>query len=111
MRYDGSVGSIGRGAAPVFLSDGGHVTELVSLALFADTFPRSRVDEVLDMTGRREQRTRLLPAHMTMPLTLATFSQLRSIQRTFSSTGSGPSRTRWGERRPGDLRLRDATMS
>jgi hypothetical protein len=35
------------------------------------TFPRQLVDEVIDETGRREQRTRLLPAHLTVYYVLA----------------------------------------
>jgi hypothetical protein len=35
------------------------------------TFPRQLVDEVIEATGRREQRTRLLPAHLTVYYVLA----------------------------------------
>jgi hypothetical protein len=35
------------------------------------TFPRQLVDEVVEETGRREQRTRLLPAHLTVYYVLA----------------------------------------
>jgi hypothetical protein len=35
------------------------------------TFPRSLVDEVIEVTGRREQRNRLLPAHLTVYYVLA----------------------------------------
>jgi len=35
------------------------------------TFPRQLVDEVVDETGKREQRTRLLPAHLTVYYVLA----------------------------------------
>lgn len=38
-------------------------TESKVLRLLA-TFPRDLVDEVIEATGRREQRNRLLPAHL-----------------------------------------------
>jgi len=41
------------------------------LGVLTATFPRSLVDEVIEATGRREQRNRLLPAHLTVYYVLA----------------------------------------
>ena len=43
----------------------------VALGVLTATFPRQLVDEVIDVTGRREQRNRLLPAHLTVYYVLA----------------------------------------
>jgi hypothetical protein len=41
------------------------------LGVLTAAFPRPLVDEVIDVTGKREQRTRLLPAHLTVYYVLA----------------------------------------
>jgi hypothetical protein len=43
---------------------GVRLTDRISLGVLADVFPRDLIEEVLNVTGRREQRTRLLPAHV-----------------------------------------------
>ena len=41
------------------------------MGVLTATFPRRLVDEVIEVTGRREQRNRLLPAHLTVYYVLA----------------------------------------
>lgn len=43
----------------------------MALGVLTATFTRSLVDEVIEDTGRREQRTRLLPAHLVLYYVLA----------------------------------------
>jgi hypothetical protein len=42
------------------------LTDRISLGVVADVVPRDLIEEVLNETGRRERRTRLLPAHVMM---------------------------------------------
>lgn len=41
-----------------------RLTDQISLGVIADIVPRDLIEEVLNETGRREQRSRLLPAHV-----------------------------------------------
>jgi Insertion element 4 transposase N-terminal/Transposase DDE domain len=41
-----------------------RLTDLVSIGVLADVLPRDLIDEVLNETGKREVRSRLLPAHV-----------------------------------------------
>lgn len=41
-----------------------RLTDRISLGVLADVVPRDLIEEVLAETGRREQRSRLLPAHV-----------------------------------------------
>lgn len=41
-----------------------RLTDRISLGVLAEVFPRDVIEDVLLETGRREQRTRLLPAHV-----------------------------------------------
>ncbi len=41
-----------------------RLTDRISLGVLADVFPRDVIEDVLTETGRREQRSRLLPAHV-----------------------------------------------
>jgi hypothetical protein len=41
-----------------------RLTDRISLGVLADVIPRDVIEDVLTETGRREQRTRLLPAHV-----------------------------------------------
>lgn len=43
---------------------GGRLTDHISLGVLAAAFSRDLVEEVVDATGRREKRSRLLPAHV-----------------------------------------------
>lgn len=45
-------------------SSGVRLTDRISLGVIADVVPRDLIEEVLSETGRREKRTRLLPAHV-----------------------------------------------
>lgn len=41
-----------------------RLTDSISLGVLADVLPRDLIEDVLDTTGKREQRSRLLPAHV-----------------------------------------------
>lgn len=43
-----------------------RLTDRISLGVLAEVFPRDVIEDVLTETGRREQRSRLLPAHVMM---------------------------------------------
>jgi len=51
-------------AGQVRVAEGERLTDRVALGVLTATFPRSVVDSVIESTGRREQRNRLLPAHL-----------------------------------------------
>jgi hypothetical protein len=51
-------------AGQVQVPSGQRLSDRVALGVLTATFPRSLVDEVIEATGRREQRNRLLPAHL-----------------------------------------------
>ena len=53
------------------VAEGQRLSDRVALGVLTVTFPRSLVDEVVAATGRREQRNRLLPAHLTVYYVLA----------------------------------------
>jgi hypothetical protein len=42
----------------------GRLTDHVSLGVLSAAFSRDLIDEVIDVTGKREKRSRLLPAHV-----------------------------------------------
>jgi hypothetical protein len=44
-------------------SDSGRLTDHLSIGVLTRTVPRYVIDEVLASTGRKEERSRLLPAH------------------------------------------------
>jgi hypothetical protein len=48
-----------------------RLTDLISLGVLAETIPRDLIEDVLVETGRREQRSRRLPAHVMVRFTLA----------------------------------------
>lgn len=48
-----------------------RLTDRISLGVLADVFPRDLIDEVLVETGRREKRSRLLPAHVMVRFAMA----------------------------------------
>jgi hypothetical protein len=48
-----------------------RVTDLISLGVLAETIPRDLIEDVLAETGRREQRSRRLPAHVMVRFCLA----------------------------------------
>lgn len=43
---------------------GNSLTDSISIGVLADVLPRDLVEDVLNETGKREQRSRLLPAHV-----------------------------------------------
>jgi hypothetical protein len=52
-------------------SAGVRLTDRISLGVLADVVPRDFIDDVLAETGKREARSRLLPAHVTVRFCLA----------------------------------------
>ena len=48
-----------------------RLTDRISLGVLADVIPRDVIEDVLTETGRREQRVRLLPAHVMVRFCLA----------------------------------------
>ena len=58
-------------AGQVRVEPGERLSDRVALGVLTATFPRWLVDEVIEVTGRREQRNRLLPAHLTVYYVLA----------------------------------------
>lgn len=48
-----------------------RLTDLISLGVLAETIPRDLIEDVLTETGRREQRSRRLPAHVMVRFCLA----------------------------------------
>lgn len=57
------------GSVPVGGSS--RLTDWISLGVLAEILPRDLIEEVLDETGRRERRSRLLPAHVMVRFCLA----------------------------------------
>jgi hypothetical protein len=58
-------------AGQVRVGEGERLTDRVALGVLTATFTRNLVDQVIDDTGRREQRNRLLPAHLVLYYVLA----------------------------------------
>jgi Insertion element 4 transposase N-terminal/Transposase DDE domain len=58
-------------AGQLRVEPGRRLSDRVALGVLTATFPRQLVDEVIEVTGRREQRNRLLPAHLTVYYVLA----------------------------------------
>ena len=58
-------------AGQVRVPQGQRLSDRVALGVLTATFPRALVDEVIEATGRREQRNRMLPAHLTLYYVLA----------------------------------------
>ncbi len=52
-------------------ADGGYLTDHLSIGVLVKTVPRFIVDEVLAETGRKEKRSRLLPAHVVVYFVMA----------------------------------------
>lgn len=48
-----------------------RMTDLISLGVLAEAIPRDLIEDVLTETSRREQRSRLLPAHVVVRFCLA----------------------------------------
>jgi hypothetical protein len=58
MPRSGQVKRSGSGSSDV------RLTDRISLGVLADVVPRDIIEDVLNETGKRERRTRLLPAHV-----------------------------------------------
>lgn len=59
-----------------FTDSGGRLTDDVTIGLLTATFPRALVDTVIEATGRREQRNRVLPARLMVYLSMALWLDL-----------------------------------
>src|SRR5262249_56781223 len=57
--------------APVGVGGLPRLTDRISLGVLAGIVPRDLIEEVLDETGKRERRSRLLPAHVMVRFCLA----------------------------------------
>lgn len=70
------------------VGSGERLSDRVALGVLTATFPRSVVDEVIAATGRREQRNRLLPAHLTtyyvLAMTLFSSAGYEEVMRTLT---------------------------
>jgi hypothetical protein len=64
VRYDLGVARIGQIKASSNDPSVVRLTDRISLGVLAEVFPRDLIEDVLTETGRREQRSRLLPAHV-----------------------------------------------
>lgn len=58
-------------AGQVRIEPGQRLSDRVALGVLTATFSRQLVDEVIEATGRREKRNRLLPAQLTVYYVLA----------------------------------------
>lgn len=75
---------------------GGRLTDHISLGVLSAAFSRDLIEEVLGVTGRREKRSRLLPAHVMVRYVIALglfFGQayeevMRQLTGTLQSLGS-----------------------
>jgi hypothetical protein len=56
---------------PVSREDSARLTDVISLGVLAEVMGRDLIEDVLDATGRREQRSRRLPAHVMVRFCLA----------------------------------------
>ena len=67
---------------------GERLSDRVALGVLTATFPRDLVDEVIEATGRREQRNRLLPAHLVtyyvMAMTLFSSAGYEEVMRSLT---------------------------
>ena len=61
----GDVGNAGE------MASGGRLTDRIGIGVLTRLVPRDLVDEVLAETGRRERRSRLLPAHVVVYFVMA----------------------------------------
>ena len=87
-------------AGQVRVADGERLTDRVALGVLTATFPRWLVDSVIESTGRREQRNRLLPAHLVVYYVLAmTLFSSSGYEEVMRSLTEGLSWTSGGEDR------------
>lgn len=75
-------------AGQVRVAPGQRLSDRVALGVLTATFPRHLVDEVIEATGRREQRNRLLPAHLVtyyvMAMTLFSSAGYEEVMRSLT---------------------------
>jgi hypothetical protein len=82
----------------VQVPSGQRLSDRVALGVLTVTFPRDLVDEVIDATGRREQRNRLLPAHLVTYYVMAmSLFSLAGYEEVMASLTEGLSWTSDGQ--------------
>jgi Insertion element 4 transposase N-terminal/Transposase DDE domain len=87
-------------AGQVRVAEGQRLTDRVALGVLTATFPRALVDAVIEATGRREQRNRLLPAHLSLYYVLAmTLFSSAGYEEVMRSLTEGLAWTSDGEER------------
>jgi hypothetical protein len=87
-------------AGQVRVAEGQRLTDRVALGVLTATFPRALVDAVIEATGRREQRNRLLPAHLSLYYVLAmTLFSSAGYEEVMRSLTEGLTWTSDGEER------------
>lgn len=62
---------VGQKKASIRGGSGPRLVDQISLGVLADVIPRDLIEDCLNETGKREQRTRLLPAHVMVRFCLA----------------------------------------
>jgi hypothetical protein len=90
-------------AGQVKVPSGQRLTDRVALGVLTATFPPALVDAVVEATGRREQRSRLLPARLTVNhvLAMTLFSSsgyeevMRSLTEGLAWSSDGKLRYEW----------------
>src|ERR1035437_4398272 len=82
-------------AGQLRVEPGRRLSDRVALGVLTATFPRRLVDEVIEATGRREQRHRLLPAHLSLyyvlAMTLFSSSGYEEVMRSLTEGLAGAS--------------------
>ena len=87
-------------AGQVRVAEGRRLTDRVALGVLTATFPRALVDAVIAATGRRERRSRLLPARLTLYYVLAmTLFSSAGYEEVMRSLTEGLAWTSDGEER------------
>jgi len=82
----------------VQVPSGQRLSDRVALGVLTATFPRDLVDEVIEATGRREQRNRLLPAHLVTYYVMAmSLFSLAGYEEVMASLTEGLSWTSDGQ--------------
>src|ERR1019366_6983131 len=100
-------------AGQLRVEPGRRLSDRVALGVLTATFPRRLVDAVIEATGRREQRNRLLPAHLTvyyvLAMTLFSSSGYEEVMRSLTEgpvTRHKPPCRPWSRRRGAATRPR-----
>jgi hypothetical protein len=63
------------------LPKGARITDFISLGVISKTFPRAKIEKILDQTGKTSQRQRDLPAHVVVFYVIALALYMQSSYR------------------------------